>query len=216
MSRLLAFLVLFWCGLTVGCATFDHPLSPLDEAEIDQEVMGSWYNARVDEEGNRVQTYLHIGLPHRATVNSQVGEYGNFNPREIDDDNSEIKLGNLMRITVTSIEADGKIDGGNILAYPTKLEKHHYANVPLFQKGKVVSHRILKYELDGDELNVWVAPKDSAISDLIAAGQLHAGKEKLQVTDNTETLRKVFAENDSRLYPPEQKATFRRIKLPQK
>lgn len=216
MSRMFAILVLFSCGLNVGCTTFEHPLSPLDEAKIDQEIFGSWYNSRVDENGNQAETFLHIGLPHQAIVNSMRGEYDNFNPRAIDDENAEVKLGNLMRITITYIKADGTIDGSNFLVYPTSLEKYHYANAPLFRKGEVVSHRILKYEVDGDQLDVWVSPQDSAIDDLVFAGQLHADKVKHQVTDETDTLRKVFADNDAKLFPPELKTTFRRIKLQQK
>ncbi len=213
MSRIIATLLALSCGLMIGCATFDHPLSPIKEAHIDEEAFGSWYFSKKDDEGRPMQTFVHIGLPRDSMLNRNQGEYANFDPRESGKENSAIQLDNLMRVTTTQIDVEGRIQSGSFLAYPTKIDKYYYANVPVFQDGKVVHNKILKYEVEGDQLTTWMFPSDEAINSLIESGQLHAGEKKHRVNDDSETLRKVFVEHDAELFPPDKKVTFHRIQL---
>lgn len=214
MLRLFFILICLSCSLNLGCSTFEHPLSPLEDAEIDQEAIGSWYASKgKDDEGKPTEMFLHIGLPPALSIKPKESGYANFNEVKGEMPDDELWVNNMMLMTITSIEKDQRIQSSNMLVFPTKLGNNHYANVPSFHGNQVITYKILKYQINGDELTTWLLPNDQAIGELIQAGELHAGEKKDYVADDTETLRQVFVEHDAELFPPEKSMTFRRIKL---
>ncbi|GAA4437219.1 hypothetical protein [Bremerella cremea] len=173
-----------------GCAQFEHPLSPIEEAKVDPDLLGTWVVQYKDENGVDLEAYIHIG------------EAGALDP---DDNDRNIRIENwrdrhapfpykgLTRIVCVSYEAEGKLKSESWLAFPTKIGKQRFASVPMSQDGEVVSYYFWRYEVSNDQLKIWTDTVDEKVDSLLEKQRLT--RTDSLITNDTASLRNLLEEN---------------------
>lgn len=214
MSRLIAIAATCLCVSFSGCMQFQHPLSPHEQAQLDREIFGNWYRkGKTRENGKTDLMFLHIGIA------------GDPPPPNLDRNTSETRRDNpgllpyerMTRVAVVERRATGRVLSNCWVAYPTRIGKQNYANVPIVENGEIKGYFFWKYELDGDTLTVWTNPGKSEVDELIASEKLNlAPNSATIVAGNTEQLRRALSEGgDEMLFPEQKKMVFHKLKLPE-
>ncbi|PQO31648.1 hypothetical protein [Blastopirellula marina] len=209
MSRIALILTLLVCGLGTGCTQYVHPLSPLEEAKADSSVFGSWYIRSADANGEVTHNFVHIGSANNPHPSDLDQNYFMANGDKTFP--KKIPLENMTRVIVITMKPNGEANQMSFLGYPTHVEDRHYMNVPMIVNDKVAGYSIWKYEVNDDKLTVWNEVDEEVIKQLKKEGILHEKENSSIVSDNTQTLRKLFAEKDATLFPDQRKSTLQKL-----
>ena len=159
--------------LLVGCEDSKNPLSDPTTSKPDERLLGVW----------------RVGVSQGADVYYHIGHAG-----------KEFPKGVLRVVEVT--HSEGNVDTVECLAFPTTLDGKTYLNfvddekqVKLMDEkgwkaGVVKSYTFVKYQLDGDTLEVWLideAAKEQAIKSGKVKG-VNPWNSVASFTDTTENV----------------------------
>lgn len=205
--RALSILAILLVGPILGCAGFEHPLSPLDEASFDDEVHGTWVMESEDEEGNVHRAFVHIG---KAASLEPDDNDANFRTGNWQDRKAPYPYKNFTRIVSVSHQSDGHVKSSSWLAFPTKIGKQRFASVPMFEEGKIAGYYFWFYELKDDRLTIWTDTDDDKIEKLLESGILK--RKNSAITNDTDSLRKLLeAKGGEIFFTDEPKCVLRRL-----
>lgn len=205
--RALSILAILPVCLMLGCAEFQHPLSPLDEASFDDEVHGTWVMEAEDEEGNVHRAFVHIGKAGNLEPDDNDANYrtGNWQDRK-----APYPYKNLTRIVSVSHQPDGHVKSSSWLAFPTKIGQERFASVPVFEEGKITGYYFWMYELKEDRLKIWTETEGEDINQLVQTGAIR--RRDSAITNDTDSLRKLLeAKGGGIFFPDEPKCVLRRL-----
>lgn len=182
LSRPLFFLIGLLCILfTAGCyTTFQQPLTPLNQAVIDDQLIGTWIFQEKEDTG-----FIHIGIDGN-TVNSK-GE----------------KTGSLSLVMI-GLEDDKELDYSRWSGHVSSLATGSYMNIRQVepQTDKHPGYIILKYRIVENALEL-VLIDDDVITKAIKDGKLSGedkGLDGTYITQDAQTVEKFFLENDPVLF----------------
>lgn len=207
--RALSILAVLLVSPMLGCAGFEHPLSPLDQASFDDEVHGSWVMDVKDEAGDVQHAYVHIG---KAGSLEPDDNDNNFRTGNWQDRKAPYPYKNFTRIVTVSLMSDGEVKSDSWLAFPTKIGDQRFASVPNFEDGKIAGYIFWMYEIEGNHLKIWTDTDSDDIDQLLESGVLK--RRDGGITNDTDALRKlVEAKGGEIFFPDEPKYVLRRLKV---
>lgn len=209
--RTLSILAVLLVGPMLGCAGFEHPLSPLDQASFDDEVHGSWVMDVEDEKGTIQHAFIHIG---KASSLDPDANDNNFRSGNWQDRKAPFPYKNFTRIVTVSLMSDGEVKSDSWLAFPTKIGQQRFASVPCFEEGQIIGYYFWMYELKEDKLKIWTDTENKEIDQLLESGVLK--RRDGGITNDTDSLRKLIeAKGGEIFFPDEPKYVLRRLKVKQ-
>jgi hypothetical protein len=183
-----------------GCDDSKNPLSDPQTSKPDERLVGVWLE-RTDEG----QTYWHVGHAGKESPSS------------------------VMRVVAVKHTKENVESSEEHMLFPTVLKDKTYLNVvndeesvqPLNKEGwkpdLVECYTFLKYQLDGDNLVVWLIDEDA--KDTAIKGRKVQGKMRQRFsrfTDTTENLARFVAEAGDGLWNTKKPLRLERIEAGKK